>query len=572
MTTQKVHTGRIRLASILIILFGVVLIGKLYYIQIVQGKEYSLQADKQYIQSSGRLYNRGDIFFTDKENHLVSAATLKSGYKVAINPGSIDNSHKVFRQLKPMLDIKKTEFIKKANKKDDPYEEIAHRIKEKKAKKINEKRIPGVATYLQRWRFYPADELASHEIGFVAYKGDELKGRYGLERYYNEVLSRKNKGVDINFFAKVFSNIKSSLSIKDTHLMGDVVTTIEPSVQLFLENRLEQIRKKYDSETTGGIIINPQKGNIYAMSAKPNFNLNKFGKVEDPSLYSNPLVDSVYEMGSIIKSFTMAAGLDSGAVTPKTTYYDKGYVKINGHKIYNYDKQGRGEINMQEVLNHSLNTGAAFAQKKMGKETFAEYMKDYELGQKTDINLPNEAEGMTDNLNSSRRLEYATASFGQGIAMTPIATVKALTTLANKGRSVAPKIVKRIEYESGLSKKITKEKQDRVLTKKTANTVTRMLIKVADDALWKGGKGFSHYSVALKTGTAQIPNHQEGGYYKNKYLHSFFGYFPAYDPKFLIFFYTVNPQGVRYSSNSLAPAFRKTVDFLINYYNVPPDR
>jgi stage V sporulation protein D (sporulation-specific penicillin-binding protein) len=208
----------------------------------------------------------------------------------------------------------------------------------------------------------------------------------------------------------------------------------------------------------------------------------------------------------------------------------------------------------------------------LGKERFRKYFYGLKLGSETGIDLPNEAHGLVNNLESPREVEYATASFGQGIALTPIATVRALSTLANGGVLITPHLVKSIEYENGDVHDVGYADGERVFSEKTSEDITRMLVTVVDVAL-KGGKAKNeYYTVAAKTGTAQIADEVNGGYYDDRYLHSFFGYFPAYDPKFLIFLYTVEPKGVEYASETLTDPFMDLVQFLINYYALPPDR
>ncbi|MBU6431337.1 hypothetical protein KGQ29_03100, partial [Patescibacteria group bacterium] len=323
-----------------------------------------------------------------------------------------------------------------------------------------------------------------------------------------------------------------------------------------------------------GLIMNPMNGEIYSMAVNPSFDPNYYGKEPNVKIFINPIAESRYEMGSIIKPLTMAAGLDSGAVTADTTYNDKGFLTLNKSTISNYDHKGNGIINMQEVLNKSVNTGAAFVVSKMGKENFAKYMIDFGLGNETGIDLPNEVVGNISNLKSPRDIEYATASFGQGIAMSPIATARALSALANGGTLVFPHIVKKINYKIGLSKNISYDDTEnkRVIKKETSDEITRMLVKVVDTALLNGTVKIPNYSVAAKTGTAQIAKLGARGYYNDRYLHSFFGYFPAYNPRFLIFLLTLEPKGASYASNTLTAPFMDTVKFLINYYEVPPDR
>jgi cell division protein FtsI/penicillin-binding protein 2 len=259
-------------------------------------------------------------------------------------------------------------------------------------------------------------------------------------------------------------------------------------------------------------------------------------------------------------------------VTANTTYYDAGFIDLNTYTIKNYDGKGRGTVSMQEVLNQSLNTGVSYIVKTMGKSKFREYFKALKLGSETGVDLPNEAHGLIGPLDSPRDVEYATASFGQGIALTPIETVRALSTLANGGHLVTPHLATKIEYQDGTFKDIVYPKGDQVFSKETSEEISRMLTVVVDKALSKGSQKQEHYTIAAKTGTAQIANPNGRGYYEDKYLHSFFGYFPAYDPEYLVFLYTVEPKGVKYASETLTMPFMELTKFLLNYYNVPPDR
>jgi len=565
--------GRIRLISYAIVVFAVLLVGRLYYVQIVHGETYAEQADHQYVRPSTELFDRGSIFFEDKDGRLIAAATVKSGFTITINPTKIIDPPELYRTLSAVTPISEASFLLRAGKKDDPYEEIAKQISEEEAKKIEALNEPGVSIYKERWRFYPGNALGAQTVGFVGYdeSGIHQAGQYGLERFYERTLSRETSNLYVNFFAEVFSGISNALS-EDGAEAGNLVTTIEPSVQLFLERELKAIQNEWNSEKTGGIIIDPRTGEIYALGIAPSFNLNDFKSENGSAIFVNPLIESVYEMGSIIKPLTMAAGLDTGAVTATTTYHDKGFLELDGKKISNFDGKGRGVVSMQEVLNQSLNTGVAFVVTRIGSKQFAEYFRNYGLGEETGIDLPNEVHGLVDNLNSPRDVEYATASFGQGIAMTPIETVRALSALANGGVLVTPHVVKEIRYENGLSKNITYNDGKRVLKPETGQEITRMLVTVVDKALAGGTVKLPHYSVAAKTGTAQIAKEGERGYYDDRYLHSFFGYFPAYDPRFLVFLYTVEPKGVNFASQTLTNPFIDTVKFLINYYDLPPDR
>lgn len=565
-------TTRIHIVFVLLFLFALVLGGRLFFVQIVHGSAYRELADDQYITPSANVFDRGSIFFQDKNGALVSAATVQTGYIIAIDPAKLLDKEDVFSKINAVIPLDRALFFMKADKQDDPYEEIARRVPKGEAYRIGDLEITGVSVHKERWRFYPAGRTAAHMLGFIGYQGDRQTGVYGLERYYNDILARGEEGLYVNFFAELFSNITDSILRSDNSRAGDLVLTIEPKVQSALEEALGQVKKEWSSESVGGIIMDPMTGAIYAMASLPDFDPNSFQQEKNAAVFSNPLVERVYEMGSIIKPLTMAAALDTGAVTAKTTYNDKGYVILNTARISNFDGKARGVVPMQEVLNQSLNTGVVFAMQKTGRDNFSAYMKRFGLGTETGIELPNETHGLIDNLDSTRDVEYATAAFGQGIAMTPVETVRALATLGNGGHLVSPHLVERIEYVRGESKKTYPDEGAQILKKETSEEITRMLVTVVDKALLDGTVALPRYSVAAKTGTAQIADLQNGGYYDDRYLHSFFGYFPAYNPRFIIFLYNVYPKNVKYASQTLTHPFIDMTKFLISYYEIPPDR
>lgn len=562
--------GRIRLISGSIIFLALLLIARLYFLQIVHGKSFVAEAERQYVNKNTVSYDRGEIYFETKNGEKVPAAISRSGFTISINPSIIKDPEAIYQSLRKVLPLEREEFLAKASKANDKNEEIANRLNKETADKIKNLNIYGVNISTDKWRFYPGNSLAAQSIGFVAYKDDALAGRYGLERYYEDVLRRDPGSAYNNFFAEFFSSVKQTFGSSSSQ-EGNIVTTIEPSVQLFLEDELKNIKQTWSSDGAGGIVMDPKNGEIVALAWYPSYNPNNF-KESEVSLFNNPIVEGVYEMGSIIKPISMAAGIDSGTVSATSTYYDAGFLVLNNKRISNYDNRGRGLVNMQEVLNQSLNTGVAHVAMKMGNKKFSDYMKSFGVGMETGVDLPNEARGLIDNLDSEREIEMATAAYGQGIAMTPIATVRALSALANGGTLVTPHLVKKIEYETGLFKRISFPEGKQVIKKETSDEISRMLVKVVDTALRNGTAKIPGYSVAAKTGTAQMTDEGRRGYAEGKYLHSFFGYFPAYNPKFIVFLFHIYPKNVRYASETLTDPFINITKFLINYYQIPPDR
>jgi len=374
----------------------------------------------------------------------------------------------------------------------------------------------------------------------------------------------------------VFTNLKDNLFDDDTR-EGDVVTSIEPQVQNLLEKELMAVKTKYGVDKIGGIIMDPMDGSIYALSVKPDFDPNNFSKIEGTNIFTNPLVENVLEFGSVVKPLVMASAIDAGVVTANTTYNDTGSVTVEKKIINNFDKKGRGpNTSMQEVLNQSLNTGMVFVFEKLGKQRMHDYMLSFGLKDKTGIDLPNETSGLvsglTSNLKNARKIEYTNAAFGQGIAMTPFEMVRALASLSNGGKLVTPHIVEKIKYPDGGEKEFTYDTVDTKISKETSEEITRMLVNVMDKSLKGGDAKLENYSIAVKTGTAQVAKDGGGGYYEDRHTHSFFGYLPAYEPRFIVFLFAINPKGSQYAATTWADPFLNISKFLINYYEIPPDR
>lgn len=558
-------TRRIRLIGWCILGAALFIAARLYFLQVVRTDEFTARADRRYTENTAASFNRGSIFFTEKGGERVVAASQKNGFALAMDATKITDAEAAYQAIAPFITLQREEFMMRAEK-SDTYEEIVHRLSQETADAIEALKIPGIIIVRERWRFYPSGVRAAQALGFVGYDGDQIVGRYGLERYYEDVLGKTHSSPYKNFFAELIGAARAGA------LSGSVAIAIEPSVESYLEQTLKSVSSRFSSRETAGIVMDPKTGSVIAMAAVPSFDPNNFQKEKDWRVFVNPLVENVYEFGSIVKPLTMAAGIDSGSITPETVYDDKGFQELDGKTFYNFDKKGRGRVSMQEVLNQSLNTGAAFVALKVGTENFAKYLLSFGIGDETGIDLPNEASGLVNNLQSPRQIEYATASFGQGIATTPIAMTRALSALANKGELPNPHLATRISYDLGTFSVPSFGEPKRVFSPETAEVVTQMLVRVVDTALIGGSKKLEHWSVAAKTGTAQIAKPVSGGYYDDRFLHSFFGYFPAYEPRFIVFLYTVEPKGVSFASHTLTDPFFDMARFLLNYYAIPPDR
>lgn len=564
---------RVKIVLTGIVVVALILVSSLYFRQVMNGKMYADKADKQYGKPSASLFDRGSIYFQAKDGTRIAAATVERGFLVYANPKLIGDASQTYEALSQFLKIDRSSFTKAVTKANDTYEEIIHRTDATTAQSINNLGLKGVGTSPESWRAYSGGSLAAHALGLIGQNASSsvVEGKYGLEKYYQDVLNRKNQGTSMGVFAELFTSVKDTV-VGGTAKSGDIVTTIEPTVQGYLEKILADTKTEWHPDEIGGIIIDPQNGEVFALSSLPTYNPNDTSNVKDVDIFSNSLVEHIYEMGSIMKPLTVAMGFDTGKFTPQSTYDDVGVMTLNNKTFGNYDRKARGITGMQQLLSQSLNIGAATIALRVGSTTMSQYFSNYGLGEKTGIDLPSEATGMIKNLKSGREIDVATAAYGQGISVSPIEMTRALSILANGGYLIKPHLVKEIDGADGTVSKIAVEKKGPILAKQTTVDVTKLLIEVVDKALKNGGIKMDRYTIAAKTGTAQIADRVNGGYYSDRYLHSFFGYFPAYNPKFLVFLYQVYPKGAQYASETLTDPFDNLTKFLINYYNIPPDR
>jgi cell division protein FtsI/penicillin-binding protein 2 len=564
---------RIDFIMLIWLVLVLVIIGKAFYVQVVKHGYYTDLADKQYISKVPINFDRGNIYFSQYKGSPVPAAQLRTTYRIAVDPTQVTNAETLYTQLSSVIPLAKDEFMQKATKVNDPYEEVAKDISEDDAALLRTKKLKGVSFIKDNVRSYPQDAVGAKVIGFVGSDGVHVRGQYGLERYYDDILTRKSSDTTVNFFAELFTDVQKTVISNSDKEEGDIILTIDAEAERVLHQTLVETKKTWNSDTIGGIIMDPKTGRIIAMDGLPSFDPNEFTEVKNSQDFANQNVSGVYEMGSIIKPITMASAIDSGAVDEnKTEYNDTGFRDLNGYKVRNFDGRPRGpHTTMQAILDQSLNVGIVFLVEQLGTKRFQTYFKKFGIGSETGIDLPTEASGLTKNIDSNVFVDNATAGFGQGIAITPIQTIRALAVLGNGGILVSPHVVDSIVYQNGETKKIVEDDGEQVISATTSERISRMLVHVVDTALQHGAMKMDHYTIAAKTGTAQMVK-PGGGYYEDRYLHSFFGYFPAYDPKYIIFLFHTYPKGAEYASATLTDPFFKLVKFLISYYEVPPDR
>jgi len=545
------------------------IIARLFSLQVLKFDYYFNLAQDQDEFYKKLFPKRGEIFIKDlsTNEYYPVAVNKKFKYVYAVPREILEGREKIAEELSYILNLDKQEILEKINKRNDPYEPIKYKIEDSVAEKISKLKLCGIYIGEKEDRYYPARNIASHIIGFVGFKGDKKIGQYGIEGYYENDLKGKQgflKGAK-DASGDIIDSITSE--IKPAEDGAKLILTIDKNIQFKAEKELKEAIEKWNAKGGTIIVMEPKTGKILSMVSFPDFDPNNYNKVKDINVFLNPAISYIYEPGSVFKPFTVAGALEEKLVTPDTTYKDTGKVKIKGYIISNAEGKLYGTPTITEVLEKSINTGAVFVQRKLGKELFKKYVEKFGFSQKTGIDLQGEVAGNISNLDSNRDIDYATASFGQGIAVTPIELITAFSAIANNGKMLRPFIVEKEIFYNDREKINHPVLISQVVSTSTAETLTKMLVSVVDNGYGKKAK-VNGYFIAGKTGTAQIP--EKGTYSKDRTIHTFVGFAPAFNPRFAILIKLDEPKGIRFSADSCAPIFRKLAEFIFNYLKIPP--
>jgi len=411
-------------------------------------------------------------------------------------------------------------------------------------------------------RSYPEKKLASNILGFVTRDG---RGYFGIEEKYNDLLA----GIPVQVWVPRDPN--KAIDIPKVPNGTTLVLTINRDLQAKVENILDQSLLEYGAKNGTIVVMDPKTGEILAMATTPRMDLNNYSDyftIYDNGSQYNRSIGMAYEAGSVVKVLTMAAALDTGIVTPETTFIDTGSIEVGGITIQNWDRQPWGQQDMIGCLKHSLNVCLAWIATQMGSPTFYSYMEHFGLGHPTGIDLSGEAMGRLKIPGDSDwyPVDLGTNAFGQGVTVTPLQMLMAVSAIANNGEMVTPHVLYAM-LRDGHQYNVPSQYAGSPISPQTAQTLTQMLaVSVEDESV---GALLPGYRIAGKTGTAQIPT--EYGYDPNHTNASFIGWGPVDDPKFMIYVWLQEPQTSIWSSQTAAPVFSKVAEQTVITLNVPPD-
>lgn len=591
---------RINAVRVVFLLCGFFVVVRLFNLQVL-GHEYFLaEAEKQHWIEKKISAKRGRILSSDGS----VLAFSEEGYLVYAVPQEVEKVEETADQLAGLLSTEcdfcslsiessenKDGKADMSSQKEEKFKELknllsdrtkhwvslARKISLPTYRKILELNLPGIYFEKENLRVYPEGELAAHALGFVGSdaKGEE-KGYFGLEGYYDgdlagragwEILEKDASGKPIPI---------GKISRVEPAAGRDIVLTINRHLQYLLEQKIKDGVEKYQAESGTFILMEPQTGKVLAMGNYPTFWPQYWQRsveeevITDVEVFKNLAISENYEPGSVLKSVTMSAALDSGAVSEEDTFNDLGPLKIQGYDIRTWDNRYHGVISMVQILQLSNNTGAAWVAQKTGQDTFLEYVGDFRLGKKTEIDLEGEDEGIVKSKDTWKPIDLATAAFGQGIALTPIQLATVFATIANGGIMPRPYVVEKVLTEN---KEIVNSPHfyGKVISPETAFKMQKILRSVVEEGEFKWfvkEAGLEHFDLAGKTGTAQIP---EGGrYHPSKTQVTFVGFAPTHNPKFVLLVKLKEPTTSRMSANTAVPLWLEMVKELLINFKIGP--
>ena len=581
-------------AFLLLVVFGglfLLLFGRFFQLQSTgESNGYDLQAyaasqytRKQVLEADrGKILDRsGDVIAEDTITFKLIAVLNESASNNSDTPRHVIDKEETARQLAQYIDMSEEAILERLDldRAQVEFGTKGRNLSFETKKAIEGLNLPGITFESEKQRNYPNGAFASHVIGFVSEDEDEethekvFSGKMGLEKTYNNILTGKDgllRYQQDNFGYLLANREKMIEPAQDGY---NIQLTLDKTIQSFLEDAMSRVDEKYDPESMMAIVANPKTGEILAMSQRPTFDPENRAGLEN-NTWLNSTVEDILEPGSTVKTFTIAAAIETGNWDPNDRFNSGSYT-LFGDTIHDHYEDGWGTISYLEGFLRSSNTMIANELEIMGTDTLIEYMQKFGFGQKTGINLPNEATGK---LLVDEPIEKVTLGYGQGSTFTPIQLVQAMTAIANDGKMMQPYIIDKIINPN--TGEVVEDYEPVVkgnpISADTAKQVRELLeLTVTDDRGTGKNYNIEGYQVAGKTGTAQIPRGDGKKYYKgdNHYYYSFLGMVPADDPQLVVYVAVKHPKlsASQQGSHPVSEVFNSVVENSLKYLNVNPD-
>ncbi|MBI3956337.1 penicillin-binding protein 2 [Candidatus Gottesmanbacteria bacterium] len=555
--------ARIWIIFSLILVFYGLLVVRLFYWQVMRSSQLRLEAASQYYVTFTLPAQRGAILASDGKPLVLN----QSAYLAYAEPRKITDIPSFASQVSALLDLEKGDIQTSLSEPGRVWVPLAHKVEAARVSELKDLKLAGLGFEKEPRRMYPESSMAAHLVGFVG--SDENgndQGYFGIEGYYDRELGGKDGMLQLEKDVRGQPILVGETRRIEPEDGRSLVLWLDRTVERIVENRLLEGIATYGAKEGSVVVMDPKTGGIVAMAGVPSYDPGTFS-LFDKDAYKNPLVAGTYEPGSTFKVLVMAMGVDRNVVTPTMMAEETGPVRVGEYFIRTWDDKYRGMISMTDVLVHSSNVGMVSVAKKLGREGMLRVIAGFGFGQSTGIDLQEEASSSVREDDAWGEIDLATASFGQGIAVSPIQMVRAVAAIANGGELVEPRVVKEIRDGAGKVVPIKPKKARSVISPASARVLTEMMIAAVDrgEAKWAKPKG---YRIAGKTGTAQIP--VAGHYDDKKTIASFVGFAPADDPKFVMLVTLREPTSSPWGSETAAPLFFTIAKDLFSYYGIAP--
>jgi len=556
--------------NILILFFAflflyAVLISRLFYIQLIKHDFFMKRSMEQRLREISLAPDRGDIF--DRNGNLL--ATTVDSYSIYTIPADIKDKKAASKALALALGMDRNIVLGKMNSKE-PFVWINRKVDSGIKEKVMKLKLEGIGILSERRRIYPKGKIASQVLGFV---GIDNQGLAGIELEYDNYLKglggRLIKEQDVKGRDILVSDLRE---IQAPSNGMNLTLTIDEPIQYMAEKEIKKAVRELKAKSGTVIVMDVRSGEILALAIYPGFDPNEYNRYS-PDVWYNRAVTGVYEPGSTFKLVTVAAAINDGAITPNSLIYCPDFIQKGKRTIRNSHRidfpTGRNVL-PGEVLKQSINTGAAQIAYKLGKKDFYKGIRAFGFGQVSGIDLPGESRGILRNESDWQEIDVGTISFGQGIAVTPIQLISSLSSIANGGVKVKPRVVKRIDSISGnYVKIIPSEKGGRSVSSRAAKEVLDMSESVINEGTGKPAR-IKFFRVGGKTGTAQKPK-PGGGYYEDSFVPSFIGFAPLTDPAVSVLVILDDPSTEYWGEKTAAPVFKEIMEFTLRRMSIPPD-
>ncbi|MFW5708725.1 MAG: peptidoglycan D,D-transpeptidase FtsI family protein [Chloroflexota bacterium] len=562
---QQLLRQRLSWVAIGMIVLAILLLFRVVWFQFPQPPrvvaEFALQREANAGSTELIESPRGRIY--DRSGNPLAVNTIQ--YRVFISPNIIADIGQTASDLARILNRDELEMFNLLRNSTNPSEFLGV-VDADAWQQIRDLNLLAIRMDRIQQRVYPQGALGAQVIGFVNGTGEDARGNYGVEGYYQAQLAGQVVEQEV-------SNIPFELPEDFSIIEGgaDLVLTIDRDVQFLAESELQRAITETGATRGTIIVMNPRNGDVLAMASYPTFDPNAFFDVSNPDLLGNPAIGNVYEPGSVFKVLTVAAGLETGAISPDWTYNDQAMLEIGGVQIWNWDRQARGLVDTRRILVDSLNVGAANIALSMEEEQFYGMLNRFGIGTPTRIDLQGEEGGImrtpTDITGEWSPSDLATNSFGQGLSVTPLQMLTAVNAIANDGLIMQPRVVYQIiDGEQIITSDPTVLR--RAVSSETAQIVRDMMVAVVEGDVDARAR-VPGYTVAGKTGTAEIAS--PIGYERDAWIMSFVGFFPADDPQVSVLVKLDRPTSGRWASEVAAPVFSRLASRLAILLEIPTD-